>query len=70
MSISSIELKQFLQEGYAFRRNLLSGKIEYRELNVEHAGNDGCEQNEGEAAAQEWRPFTIEDLNSVTLAAE
>jgi len=70
MSISSIELKQFLQEGYAFRRNLLSGKIEYRELNVEYAGNDGCEQNEGEAAAQEWRPFTIEDLNSVTLVAE
>ena len=51
-------IKQFLQEGFVFRRNLLSGKIEYREL------------AEGDAASQAWRPFTVEDLNSVTLMAE
>ena len=51
-------MKQFLQEGYAFRRNLLSGKIEYREL------------GEAEVASQTWLPFTVEDLNSLTMAAE
>ncbi len=51
-------IKQFLQEGFVFRRNLLSGKIEYREL------------AEGDAASQAWRPFTVEDLNSVTLMVE
>lgn len=45
-------VKQFLKEGYAFRRNLLSGKIEYREL------------------SSDWRSLTMEELNSIVLAAE
>ena len=39
MRITNSDIKQFLKEGYAFRRNLLSGKIEYRELNE---GGDSC----------------------------
>ena len=56
MKIKSSEIKHFLQEEYAFRRNLLSGKIEYRMLSAD--------------AATSWKTFTQEALNSVTLAAE
>ena len=57
MQKSVNSLKLFLQEEYAFRRNLLSGKIEYRELHAE-------------ADAEVWKCFTAEDLNSLVMAAE
>ena len=54
-------IKLFLQEEYAFRRNILSGKIEYRALSAEAA------QSEVE---QTFHPLTREDLNSIVLAVE
>ena len=49
-------LKLFLQEEYAFRRNLLSGKIEF------------CERKDAESI--NYRTLTREDMNSIILAAE
>lgn len=54
-------IKLFLQEEYAFRRNVLSGKIEYRELTAESTRPDG---------AQSYHILTREDFNSIVLAAE
>ena len=54
-------MKLFLQEEYAFRRNVLSGKIEYRELTQEGAQGEN---------AQPFRTLTREDLNSIVLAVE
>ena len=56
MNTLSSDVKHFLQEEYAFRRNLLSGKIEYRKLSAD--------------AAMPWKTFTQEALNSVALAAD
>jgi len=50
------QLKQFLEEGYAFRRNLLSGKMEF------------CERCA--ASVTNYRTLTVEDINSILLAAE
>ena len=51
-------IQQFLQEGYAFRRNVLSGKIEY------------CKLTHEAVMPQCWLPFAVEDLNSLILAVE
>ena len=68
MKNKNSELKLFLKEGYAFRRNLLSGNIEFTELSNEPA----CEyvQDAFEAVSQKWQTFAQEDLNSLTLEAE
>ena len=49
-------LKLFLQEEYAFRRNLISGKIEF------------CERKD--ADSMNYRTLAREDMNSIVLAAE
>ena len=49
-------LKLFLQEEYAFRRNLISGKIEFCERKV--------------ADSMNYRTLAREDMNSIVLAAE
>ena len=86
MRITNSDIKQFLKEGYAFRRNLLSGKIEYRELNE---GGDSCTSEQGDSLASDasehclvhsekcvthsedvWRALTAEDMNSLALATE
>ena len=51
-------LKLFLQEEYAFRRNLLSGKIEF------------CERKSAAGDTLVYHTLTREDLNSIVLAAE
>ena len=51
-------LKLFLQEEYAFRRNLLSGKIEF------------CERKSAAGDTLIYHTLTREDLNSIVLAAE
>ncbi len=56
MNESNISLKLFLQEEYAFRRNLLSGKIEF------------CERKDAESI--NYRTLAREDMNSIVLAAE
>ena len=56
MNESNISLKLFLQEEYAFRRNLLSGKIEF------------CERKDAESI--NYRTLVREDMNSIVLAAE
>ena len=56
MNESNISLKLFLQEEYAFRRNLLSGKIEF------------CERKDAESII--YRTLAREDMNSIVLAAE
>ncbi len=50
----------FLKEGYAFRRNILSGHVEFSVR----------PQDEETAASQTWRILAVEDLNSLTIAAE
>ena len=54
-------IKLFLQEEYAFRRNILSGKTEYRALSAEAIQSE---------VAQTFSPLTREDLNSIVLAVE
>ena len=56
MNESNISLKLFLQEEYAFRRNLLSGKIEFSERK--------------DAESIIYRTLAREDMNSIVLAAE
>jgi predicted P-loop ATPase len=56
MKESNNSLKLFLQEEYAFRRNLLSGKIEF------------CERKDAESI--NYRTLAREDMNSIVLAAE
>jgi len=56
MKESNYSLKLFLQEEYAFRRNLLSGKIEF------------CERKDAESI--NYRTLAREDMNSIVLAAE
>ena len=51
-------LKLFLQEEYAFRRNLLSGKNEF------------CERKSAAGDTLIYHTLTREDLNSIVLAAE
>ena len=77
---NSNPVKLFLQEEYAFRRNLLSGKTEYRERIDETAEVVVTEQTDSTpilsnepctpAAEAEWRPLTMEELNSIMLVAE
>ena len=55
------EIKLFLQEEYAFRRNVLSGKIEYRELNKKIGHG---------MIAQPFHVLTRESFNSIVLAVE
>ena len=59
-------IQEFLQTEYEFRRNLLSGKIEFRVRIINKVSEDGT--TEGEEA--DFRPFTTEDLNSIILAVE
>ena len=72
-------LKLFLQEEYAFRRNLLSGKTEFCErksaAGESHANGIAAGVTiEGEAATAAdtliFHTLTREDLNSIALAAE
>ena len=56
MKERNYSLKLFLQEEYAFRRNLLSGKIEF------------CERKDAESI--NYRTLAREDMNSIVLAAE
>ena len=49
-------IEVFLNDNYRFRRNVLNGKVEFKTL------------PEGENA--QWRPLTLEALNSIILKAE
>ena len=61
-------VQEFLSESYEFRRNTVSGKIEFRV----RASNNVCslpaQQVAAPEAQQPFRPFNLEDLNSVLLA--
>ena len=62
-------IQEFLQTEYEFRRNLLSGKIEFRVRIINKVSEEGTNGTaEGEEA--DFRPFTTEDLNSIILAVE
>ncbi|MBE6254732.1 MAG: helicase [Prevotella sp.] len=70
MSTTNNPTQLFLQEGYAFRRNVLSGKIEYCELHNEVTNNVAANNDGAGNVALVFRPFTQEDLNSVIMAAQ
>ncbi len=51
--------QEFIMANYQFRRNIISGKTEFR----------ACSTNK-EEPQEEFRVFTVEDLNSLILAAK
>ena len=74
MKNNNSPVKLFLQEEYAFRRNVLSGKTEYRELmNAEPTQSESAQTTAiaTEATAQSqalpFQSLTREDLNSIVL---
>jgi len=58
------EVESFLSENYEFRRNVLSGKIEYKCINCEKA--DGASP----IINKEWEVFSSASLNSVVRFAK
>ncbi len=74
-------VESFLEENYAFRRNLLNGKTEFAIIHPEEADNALNEeeenvQNEKEnkennsPQAKQWQVFTKEDFNSIVRRAK
>ena len=59
-------VQEFLSAEYEFRRNLLSGKIEFRERSINKVSQEGAAEGEEKG----FRPFTTEEQNTVVLAAE
>ena len=57
---SSLVIEQFLVSNYRFRRNVLSGKVEFATLKTEGE----------EPAEQDFRPLTQEALNSIIIRAK
>ena len=57
---SSLVIEQFLVSNYRFRRNVLSGKVEFATLKAEGE----------EPAEQDFRPLTQEALNSIIIRAK
>ena len=55
--VSALAAEQFLNSHYAFRRNMLNGKVEF-------ASKEGAEQE------SVFRPLTQEALNSIILQAK
>ena len=49
-------IEVFLNDNYLFRRNVLNGKVEFKAL--------------PEREDAQWRPLTLEALNSIILKAE
>ena len=49
-------IEVFLNDNYLFRRNILNGKVEFKSL--------------PEGDNSQWRPLTLEALNSIILKAE
>ena len=62
---TTLAVELFLNENYCFRRNVLNGKVEF-------ATKQACQ--DGEAAEEEmpkdWRPLTLEALNSIIRRAK
>ena len=58
-------IEEFVSECYAFRRNVLSGKYEMRDVPSEAAEGEASLQGQGEPKAGRWRVVTREVINSI-----
>ena len=66
---TTLAIELFLNENYCFRRNVLNGKVEFAtKPDAEVLPNDGV--NEASSDALNWRPLTMEALNSIIRRAK
>ena len=66
---TTLAIELFLNENYCFRRNVLNGKVEFAtKPDAEVLPNDGV--SEASSDALNWRPLTMEAINSIIRRAK